>query len=371
MAQSKSGRIPALDGLRGLAVLLVFCFHYGGGAQSGNRLIRSLGEVNKAGWSGVTLFFVLSGFLITGILWDSSADPHWARNFYARRALRILPLYYGALLLTLLGAAAAGTFKAALHSLWISALFLQNFPGLSERVQQVPSPLLLHHLWSLAVEEQFYLLWPLLLFLQKSDRSAARLCTATFTMSLLFRVWLCATGHDGADWTGLLLSRSGELAAGGWLAVMYRGQYWQRIHPHAPAVCAAAAFVFLLTAYKQGTAELSGAWQVLGGLLAATVGFSALLVMALRPGFWQRVMSVAWLRWLGKISFGVYVFHILLRPIFWKVTHLLVPVSSGARYFVTRFLVAAVATVLVSWFSFRFYESPFLRFKKKFAVQAG
>src|ERR1700691_6305962 len=86
-------RDPALDGLRGLAVLMVFVFHYGGGLQSSHLALRMLGYVTQAGWTGVVLFFALSGFLITGSLWDSLGSRHLLRNFYVRRALRILPLY--------------------------------------------------------------------------------------------------------------------------------------------------------------------------------------------------------------------------------------------------------------------------------------
>ena len=98
--------IPALDGLRGFAVLIVFIYHYGyaGGAQTSNPFLRLIGTCNTAGWCGVPLFFLLSGFLISGILWDDRDHPNWWRRFYLRRTLRIFPLYYASLILVLLSA---------------------------------------------------------------------------------------------------------------------------------------------------------------------------------------------------------------------------------------------------------------------------
>ncbi len=133
----KQSHIPALDGLRGLAVLMVFVYHYGGGMQSSVRAMRVFGMINKGGWCGVTLFFLLSGFLITGILWDSKGEPHWWRNFYARRTLRIFPLYYGTLVLVMVAAAVVGAFYQAASKIWIPALFLQNFPYLIEQVDHL------------------------------------------------------------------------------------------------------------------------------------------------------------------------------------------------------------------------------------------
>lgn len=83
--------LPALDGLRGTAVLLVVAYHTMADTQSSHRLVHAMGVGFSAGWSGVSLFFVLSGFLITGILWDNRDTSHWRRNFYARRILRIFP----------------------------------------------------------------------------------------------------------------------------------------------------------------------------------------------------------------------------------------------------------------------------------------
>ncbi len=101
---ANSKHFAALDGVRGLAVTLVFLFHYLNGSTSSFLPVRVIGEMNKGNWIGLVLFFVLSGFLITGILWDSFDDPRWWRKFFARRSLRIFPLYFLALLLVVLAA---------------------------------------------------------------------------------------------------------------------------------------------------------------------------------------------------------------------------------------------------------------------------
>jgi len=151
--------VPALDGYRGMAVLMVFAYHFVGGSRTALLPVRAVGLLSRAMWMGVDLFFVLSGFLITGNLWDSRGSEHWYRNFYGRRALRTFPLYYLALTLVLIAAAVAGTFSEALHRIWSPALFLTNIPGVPSRVlDDSGSPLPVRHFWSLAVEEQFYLL---------------------------------------------------------------------------------------------------------------------------------------------------------------------------------------------------------------------
>ena len=144
-------RIPELDGLRGLAVLMVMAYHafaYEMVREQWGGLARALVWVTNLGWLGVDLFFVLSGFLITGVLLRTRQDARYLSNFYWRRALRILPLYFFVLLVIGLFYAHAGQFVL------LSALFLVNWASL------FGVPLIYGPLWSLAVEEHFYLFWP-------------------------------------------------------------------------------------------------------------------------------------------------------------------------------------------------------------------
>jgi peptidoglycan/LPS O-acetylase OafA/YrhL len=361
-----SGRhIPALDGVRGLAVLTVFVYHYGGGAQSANPALRFIGVCVHAGWCGVTLFFLLSGFLISGILWDNKDQRHWGREFYRRRMLRIFPLYYAALLLVLVSAIAIGNGKLVLSRIWIFALYLQNTPPFSAGSDDTGSPLMVYHLWSLAVEEQFYLLWPFLLVRARSLAQARQLC-------VLFRVFLGTAAAAPFAYGGSLPARAGELAAGAWLAMCYRDPaLFRRVKGAAPRVllAAGAAFVGVAVVERSFVPETRG--MFVAGLPLITLAFTALLALALGNGAVARFMSLHWLRWLGRISYGIYVFHVLLAPVFHRIAVDLAP--HGARNVVVSLtgVVACVLTPLVAQLSFTFFERPLLRLRAPRPLQAS
>ena len=352
-------RLPALDGLRGLAVLLVVGYHIGGGDSSSFAPLHWFGAALKRGWVGVILFFVLSGFLITGILWDSHGQPHRLRNFYVRRVLRILPLYYLALLLVLLGAAMAGTFHFALARIWPPLLFLQDFPGLpGDYMRNNYSPLPIVHLWSLAVEEQFYLLWPILLLLPKTRRSALYLCTAIFLLfaSINFTETIIPAVGEHLP---LVVTYAVVIAAGAWLAIAYRTPIWPRLQ--TPARIAAPLGLTLFTLSTLHSSRLSAI-----SVLAITVCFGAVLVLALQPGFIAQTLSFGVLQWLGTLSYGIYIYHVLLWPVFKFAAATIAGSTQGRLYSIVQVPVRLGITLLVSWLSFRYFERPFLRLKRRY-----
>ncbi|HEY0784449.1 MAG TPA: acyltransferase [Acidobacteriaceae bacterium] len=361
-----SGHVPALDGVRGLAVLIIFLVHYGGGAQSSRPLVRLAGSALQLGWSGVTLFFVLSGFLITGILWGSRGRPHWWRTFAIRRALRIFPLYYLTLLVITLVALWRHTLGAGLHTLFIYSIYAQNYNFDGHMPHVVPMEV--WHFWSLAVEEQFYLVWPFLLLAMPSVRQARRLCVALFLASFLFRIAIVATGHFVA------LSQStpahaGELALGAWLALTLidRPQWLSRARRFARTVFLAALAAAVACGGRAHNFKLEQPPMYLGGILALSVASGALILLALAGGRTARLLSLAPLRRLGTISYGIYVYHIFLMFLFKRITWKLVPHGSHNTYYGVRLLVAAALTLLVAELSFRFFEQPLLRLKDRLA----
>ncbi len=360
--------LPALDGIRGLAVLIVVAYHTGGGAQSSNLLIKSIGLLLKAGWGGVSLFFVLLGFLISGILWDTRGTQSWLKNFYIRRALRIFPLYYGSLLLVVLTAFAARQGLFCLSRIWVFALYLQNIPALAGFTASYGSPLRLGHFWSLAVEEQFYLLWPFLLSRMKTLTHAKHLCAATIVVSFCFRWWIWSWHEAPPDFYGFLLTHVGELAAGGLLAMCFRDGSWKSLDRLAPAAAVASLAGFAATGWTSGSFEFQKPGIIIYGLVFLTILWASVLVLALRPaGFWSRAMNLGWLRGVGKISYGIYVFHVLFHPGYLWVAERLLPHAGRIQGIAMNAVVIVVMSFTTAWLSFRFYEGRFLGLRKRFS----
>jgi peptidoglycan/LPS O-acetylase OafA/YrhL len=371
---STTGRhVPALDGVRGLAVLTVVFGHLflANPDPAGPLIGRLLAQLRAAGWVGVDLFFVLSGFLITGILYDTLPDPHFFRNFYARRILRIFPLYYGFFLIgipltVLLGARWT-------PEVWRVLTYTQNLHIGIPPTADNSSWLVIGHFWSLAVEEQFYFFWPLAVFLLRSRRWIAAAAATGALMSLLLRLHFAHTGLAASNpyiLYSFTPSRLDGLLIGAGLAMAIRGRTRAFILRVSPAIFACCAVAIAGLAHHMnglyGLEVPTSTW----GFTVLDLGFAALLTMSLRSGgVAQRLFETNPMRFFGRYSYGIYVYHMTvrssveklnLRPILQAATGskplaLLVP---GALEF--------ALTVVAAWLSFRFYESRFLRLKSRF-----
>ena len=360
------GHIPALDAIRGLAIVLVTLYRFGGGADGPARAIPETG-LTELGSRGVDLFFVLSGFLITGILFDAKGKDHYFRNFYVRRSLRIFPLYYGVLVATLfllpwLVPSTAKAFEPAVNQqtwLWLyGANVLQAWTG--------AWPLgPLNHFWSLAVEEHFYLLWPLVIFCS-TRQTAMRICGGLAAVSMFGRaIWLVGGGNDVAPEVFTLLRMDG-LAIGAWLALASRsenGLAWLVRLAWPTAACSGAAIL--------------GMWLVSGRFLGLpqtiwAMFFAAMLTLTLaaRPKtLLARFGNSPTLRFFGKYSYAMYVFQNLLIPLLaGLVTAPGLAAATGnawlgqAAYCAIMFAL----TTLIALASWHCFEKHFLALKTRF-----
>lgn len=305
------GHIPALDALRGLAILgvLIYRFRGGDGTAAAAGLLNT--HLIELGARGVDLFFVLSGFLITGILHDSRQKPHYFRNFYIRRALRIFPLYYATLVVLLAGwlplpsSLIEALQPAREHAVWLWCYGA----NLLQAKQDAWCLGAMNHLWSLAIEEHFYLVWPLVIW-ALSPAAARKLCLTLVVASALGRAaWLALGGGSVAAFVLTPLRMDG-LALGGWLALVARqpgGLAWLARWAW-PAVMGAGTLAITCELCDRRFLYLTlTAWSVaFGGLLV-------LMVVSARPGGWVAALGrSAVLQGLGRYSYGIYVFQLPL-----------------------------------------------------------
>lgn len=361
-------RVPALDGLRGLAILAVFLFHYvgEGGTQPHGFLLRAIHGITRFGWAGVDLFFVLSGFLITGILYDTQGNAHYYRTFYLRRSLRIFPTYYLFLGLVAFVGVLLGVRWTAGHALFLVYL---GYPGalILPNLIQIPYIRLIH-LWSLSLEEQFYLLWPFLILTLSTSRRILRLCLGLICLALTMRLLIWGNGWLDGKWAYMFLPfRIDSLALGAALAVLARGSSFQRVMKMAPYVLLlASAILGVLLAFSLNTrpTEAPQIWT-LGFTLNALISGS-LLLLALRPtGILVRLFNTKFLRKFGKYSYEMYLYHFPLAAILEPLRPAMILHSE----FISK-LVFVLGSLLVNYMvakaSFEFFESPILNLKSKF-----
>src|SRR5260221_720191 len=222
------GHMPVLDGVRGLAIVLVLLVHFTPPGQSHTVLGTLTKALASIGNVGVDLFFVLSGFLITGILLDAKGGPHYFRTFYARRSLRIFPLYYGVLFVTfvilpIFYAPRTPDAGRVFHDQGWLWFYVSNIKGgLSEFERPFSAGWIqFDHFWSLAVEEQFYLVWPLLVLLLNRSRMMV-LCVLLVIASLGIRYWLYHKNDQTLAFYTMTPCRIDELATGGLIALIAR-----------------------------------------------------------------------------------------------------------------------------------------------------
>lgn len=339
-------RFLELDAVRGIAILIVIVHN-----ASGKYTFPFVQRLVGSGWMGVDLFFVLSGFLITGILLETKESRDYFRNFYVRRCLRIWPLYY--LLLFFMFVAAPlifpkespVIFSARSSPLWAFPLFLQNF--------LLPKPSgavgLLGVTWSLAVEEQFYLVWPWAVRCC-SERQLRRFLVAVICLSPVLRLYLSA---HGVDIYSNFFCRLDGLMAGGLLALLTRSAGFQN-SKFTPAAWACLLVAAPLAVWFDAPANR---WFVHSLAALAAVSFVYLARFCDQTWF-KVVMRNRFLVYTGTISYGLYLLHKvpidIAKALGWEGSPFVIPMAAAAAF----------GLAALSW---NLWERPFLALKGRFA----
>jgi len=374
-------RMPALDGLRGIAILMVMGLHffgYGGAESYLQRLIPVVGAVLTKvllfGYAGVDLFFVLSGFLITGILLDSKGRPHRFTNFYARRVLRIFPLYYGTLVAVFvvlplvhpLRSAAYQSMQA--HQAWFW-LYSSNLLSFVNYIPVVNETFSLAHFWSLCVEEHFYFIWPLLVF-TLSSHAILRVAGTLMVVALACRAVLFMYANHWIA-AGFSLSRADALAIGAIAAILVRGFYNDsRMRWYSLAVFWLTLPLVLLIIAMPRRLDVPAMEVCKYSVLAFFFGAVVLLAaIAERTTMLRKVLANRALVFFGKYSYGLYVFHGLLQPLFtrwFNADRLALTFHSDAAVCGMVLLPPMAISVAVALASWCFFERWFIAMKRFF-----
>ncbi len=351
--------MPGLDVLRGVAVLSVVFYHGlhwwlppSISTSPGAKLLILLAS---PGWLGVNLFFVLSGFLITGILLDTRTRSNYWKSFYTRRVLRILPLYLVVLLILRFYSGVSWSY------FFLCLFYMANFA--TKRFGLGYGPL-----WSLAVEEQFYLVWPFLVRRLRSRR-LAMLCIGSIVLSPLLRyLSVSRIVPMGSPYSATWLVTD-NLAAGALIAILLRtsAASLSRVRAWTLGTGLSSAALLLLgfqLHIMNKTTALGAAFQPEPFILL----FSTLLLLALHLGSHPRIFRLTRpLRFYGYISYGLYLFHVLgfsvYQNLFSDFSHPLPVLTAG--YLILRLCGVLAAVTLFCFLSRRYFEEYFLRLKDR------
>ena len=356
-------RMPQLDVLRGLAIAMVVVYHgifYSETHQPG-RVANEITRATQVGAMGVNLFFVLSGFLITGILLDAKGRPGYFSNFYVRRALRILPAY----LLTV--AALVLLHMVSRGGVAVAVTFLANTNLFAGAQKYLP-------FWSLSVEEQFYLAWPLVV-LVSSRRTLGWLAGALCVLEPVLRgVIRYGFGVHPVLVHGATFLVGDNFAWGALAALLVRSRYGTVRNARVLAASLAVSGVLILAGGRhQGLLQGSNVAEAALGAEPFELIFTAMLLGLLslhRSVFAGPVFAP--MRWLGEISYGLYLVHTIVFAEYdrWS--------GRPGRYYggtyfgdfrelLVRLAVCGAVASAIAWVSRRWYEEPFLRMKRKLA----
>jgi peptidoglycan/LPS O-acetylase OafA/YrhL len=367
-------RVRELDGVRGIAILLVLLFHatyFYVPAQAPSAVDDFVRQVGGWGWGGVDLFFVLSGFLITGILLKTKEAPGYFRNFFTRRALRIFPLYFlyiSVAFFVLPHVCRIPDFQQFQQREFYFFGYLANFAMMQFHL---PMSLFFSHLWSVCVEEQFYICWPFAVFFIP-NKKLRYVAAAMILFANGYRLAMLPVSV-----AKLMPACLDGLGAGALLAMLPRTSFaFSRISGVSLTLGGVAAVV-AITLAKSGVlpSNLSPTipWSAFSHT-AVCIASAGALILALqaRPISWlQNLLTSNWLRACGKYSYAMYIFHfpILFFDLKFGIPLIANVIHSPALIWLAAYGLNTCETLLLSMASYQLFEKHFLNFKERLAPE--
>lgn len=355
LLKADNQHVRSLDGVRGLAILLVLALH--------------LFEYFKwfgFGWMGVDLFFVLSGFLITGILLDSKDKPNNYRNFIVRRVLRIFPLYYLSLAFFFLILPFFNWTYLVPHFDYLYAhqnwfwLYVQNWLAATDG--NWPLQNILSHFWSLAIEEQFYIVWPFLILFVPTKRIVV-ISFLMIAIALTLRVYFF---FQGVHWTFIYVTTATHLdglCLGAILACLIRREKSAAfLNRNGFAILFFSTLVLFIVLVIAGSFYINNPILYTIGYTVIALFFCAIVMVTIsnhHHNFVRSIFEQAPLVFLGKYSYGIYIYHLPIYRI------LQIQLGNFFDSPVVLSIIALITTLILSFFSFHLFEAQFLKLKDK------
>ncbi len=369
-------RIKELDGLRGVAVVLVMALHIFKRAAyfTDHALLETFTTITTVGWVGVDIFFTLSGFLITSILLRSKTEEHYFRNFYVRRALRIFPLYYAAIALVLLFAPKVEPeFTEQLSTaLPIMLLYQQNWALLFNGFHITQY---LGITWSLAIEEQFYFIWPFIVY-KLSREQLVKASVGYIVVSIIVRIlgtlFWPSISQASTFFYYTSFARFEEMLFGGLLAVFitYEGSH-EKVRRFAAPLFIISLAVFIILHLMSLPDSLHPAYSsiplTLGGYTTAalfSLGLIGVFITHPPENILRRIFQNPILTFLGKYSYSIYLFHmtaaLILLDVFWHSE------LRGWKPYILYSVTTYIVSVLIALLTWNLLEKHMLSLKKYF-----
>lgn len=366
--------VPTLDGIRGIAILLVLGIHflYSGALPTPLRGFLFPAHVFVFGWMGVDLFFVLSGFLITGILLDTIEAPNYFKSFYARRTLRIFPVYYLVIALMFCLSPFLARFSSLQpylpgHRLLTANLFyLQNWwQGFHDA-----SKCVIGDYWSLGVEEQFYLVWPFVV-LKLSRPNLTRCCIAICLIAPFLRLFLLRNDPKSTLVFLGTMTRMDTLLWGALIAIAIRTPgFVQKAKPYLTPIMLVSSLLVLIIDFPFHELYARARITQSIGYSVIAIGFAAFLFKGYlaneTPSRLGAFLNVRFLRSFGRYSYGIYIFHAFLiaaMQLTFGRTAWYGHSTSRGLFLLFLFLASSYGVAFVS---FHLYEKRFLALKSRF-----